>query len=221
MSLRLLIGNKNYSSWSLRSWLLLRQAAIPFEEIKLSFNDPGCRDTVRRYSPAGRVPVLIDDEFVVWDTLAIAEYLAERFPEHELWPADPRARARARSVCAEMHAGFEALRRTMPMNCEARFRLEPVPIDAQRDIDRIIAIWVECRERFGAGGEFLFGRFGVADAYFAPVVLRFEGHGVALPPVAARYAKAMLELDSLAAWVDEGLVEHDFVECDEPYRTAP
>jgi glutathione S-transferase len=143
--MKLVIGNKNYSSWSLRPWLLLRQAGIAFEEEHIGFNDPGFGERVRRYSPAGRVPVLVDGEVAVWDSLAIAEYLAEKFPEKKLWPQSVQARARARSICAEMHAGFAALRQRLSMNCEATIPLGVLEIAVQRDVDRVVEIWSEAR----------------------------------------------------------------------------
>src|SRR5262245_43517084 len=157
--MKLLIGNKNYSSWSLRPWLLLTQLGIPFEEEKLSFNQPDFKARVRAYSPVGEVPVLIDGDLVVWDSLAIVEYLAEKFPDRGIWPADRAARARARSICAEMHAGFRAMRNALPMNCGLHFDWVPQDVQVQRDIARVIASWSDCRERYGAGGSFLFGAF--------------------------------------------------------------
>lgn len=216
--MKLLVGNKNYSSWSLRAWLLLRQAGIPFEEESVSFNAADFDERVRRYSPAGRVPALLDGEIAVWDTLAIAEYVAERFPEKRLWPEAQAARAHARSICAEMHAGFADLRSQLPMNCEARFeRLLPT-LATRRDIERILAIWGDCRERNAAAGPFLYGRFTVPDAFFAPVVRRFLGHAVELPHAAAAYARTIDELPAMREWMAEALAEHDFVDEDEPYR---
>ena len=219
--MRLLIGNKNYSSWSLRPWLLLSHLEIPFDEESLSFNDPDFKARVRRYSPVGQVPVLIDDDLVVWDTLAIVEYLAERFPERGVWPSDRAARARARAICAEIHSGFSALRNALPMNCELRLDWAPRDVQVQRDIARIVDMWTDCRARFGAGGPFLFGAFSAADATYAPVVRRFLGFDVKLPEVAAKYVATIDALPAMRAWVAAGLTEHDFVEMDEPYRVKP
>jgi glutathione S-transferase len=219
--MKLLISNKNYSSWSLRPWLLMRHAGIPFEEEKLSFNDPHFHLRVKRYSPAGLVPVLIDDELVVWDTLAIAEYLAERFPDKGLWPEDRAARSRARSVCAEMHAGFAQLRSRLPMNCEAHFASFPLDVVVRRQVARMVEIWRDGRERFGAGGPFLFGRFSVADAFFTPVAIRFAGFDVPLPPVVAEYRDTLLGLPATQEWIAAAKAEHDFYAADEPYREAP
>ena len=219
--MRLLIGNKNYSSWSLRPWLLLSHLGIPFEEEKLSFNDPAFKARVGRYSPVGMVPVLVDGDVAIWDTLAIVEYVAETFPERGVWPRDRAARARARSICAEMHSGFSALRNALPMNCEVRFDWVPQDLQVQRDIARVIASWTDCRAQFGAGGPFLFGAFSAADAFYAPVVRRFLGFAVKLPDVAAAYVATMDALPAMRAWVNAGLAEREFVEVDEPYRERP
>jgi glutathione S-transferase len=219
--MKLLIGNKNYSSWSLRSWLLLKHAGIAFEEERLSFNDPSFKAKVLRVSPAGKVPVLIDDGFAVWDTLAIGEYVAERFPSHGLWPAEATARARARAMCAEMHAGFTALRAALPMNLELRLPGFHVPAAAARDIARIFAMWTDARARHGAGGPFLFGRFGVVDAYYAPVAMRFRSYDVLLPAEVEAYVSMLESLPAMRAWLADALAEHDFIEIDEPYRARP
>jgi glutathione S-transferase len=219
--MKLLIGNKNYSSWSLRPWLLLTHLQIPFEEEKLSFNDPAFKARVGKYSPVGQVPVLIDGDVAIWDSLAIVEYVAETFPDRGVWPADRAARARARSICAEIHAGFNALRDAMPMNCELRVDWAPQDLRVQRDIARIVASWSDCRARFGAGGPFLFGAFSAADAFYAPVVRRFLGFAVKLPEVVAAYVATIDALPAMRAWVTAGLAEHEFVQIDEPYREPP
>jgi len=219
--MKLLIGNKNYSSWSLRPWLLLSQLEIPFEEEKLTFNDPEFKLRVRRYSPVGKVPVLIDGDVVIWDSLAIAEYLAETFPDRGVWPTDRAARARARSISAETHSGFSVLRDALPMNCELKLDWVPRDLRVQRDIARIVEMWTDCRARFGAGGPFLFGAFSAADAFYAPVVRRFLGFAVELPEVAAKYVATMDALPAMRAWMTAALAEHDFVEMDEPYRASP
>jgi glutathione S-transferase len=216
--MKLVIGNKNYSSWSLRAWLTLREAGIAFEEERIGFSDPDFGGRVRRYSPAGRVPVLIDGEVVVWDSLAIAEYIAEKFPDKKLWPQDARARAQARSICAEMHAGFTDLRHRLSMNCEATLPLGRLEIAVQRDIDRIVDIWSRARETHGAGGPFLFGRFTIADAYFAPVVWRFVTYVIPLPAAARAYLETMTGLASMKEWLAAARAEEDFVANDEPYR---
>jgi len=216
--MRLLIGNMNYSSWSMRPWLLLTQLGIPFEEEKLSFNDPAFKARVGAVSPVGQVPVLVDGDVVVWDSLAITEYLAEKFPARGIWPTDPRARARARSICAEMHAGFGALRDRLPMNCELVLKDVAFERAVGRDIERIVASWTDCRERFGASGPFLFGLFSAADAYYAPVVRRFLGFNVAVPELIARYMAAVDTLPAMRAWMAAALVEQDYLAIDEPYR---
>jgi glutathione S-transferase len=222
-ALRLLIGNKNYSSWSLRPWLLLQHARIPFVEEALSFNAPDFRERVTRFSPVGKVPVLVDEEedLVVWDSLAICEYVAERHRHLQLWPVDPRARAMARSICAEMHSGFDDLRSNMPMNLTQRFPRLGWSVRVQRDIDRIVAIWTTARERFGQGGPFLFGSFSVADAYFAPVTRRFVTHEVTLPLPARQYVEAIERLPAMQQWIEDARRENDFVVVDEPYRLPP
>ena len=185
--LTLVIGNKNYSSWSLRPWLLLRQASIPFEEIRLALG----RDNLSKYSPSGLVPVLKHGALAIWDSLAIAEYLAEQFPEKELWPRDVEARAMARSVSAEMHSGFTHLRTHMNMNCRSHFPGKGMTPEVAKDIQRIQQIWQDCRSRFGDGGPFLFGVFSIADAMYAPVSFRFITYAVPLSPVAETYVRTL------------------------------
>lgn len=226
--MQLVIGNKNYSSWSLRPWVLMRQAGIPFEEVMIRFDslaaDSKFQQALARHTPAGKVPVLIEDDgFVVWDTLAIAEYLAEKFPQAGLWPTDPKARARARSVCAEMHAGFGALRSHCPLNIEARLpdvgaRLLREQPGLRTDLRRIVELWSEL---LGAhGGPLLFGRFTIADAYFAPVCSRLRTYGLPVSPVAAAYIDAVFALPGMQAWVAEALAEQEFLDFEEPYRQS-
>lgn len=201
MQLKLIIGNKNYSSWSLRSWLLLKEAGIEFEEYRIALDVPDSAAEIARFSPSGRVPVLMLGEQPVWDTLAIAETVAERWPEKELWPADAAARAHARSVSAEMHAEFSTLREAMPMNCRAMGRRVSLPDALTADIDRVLDIWSDCHRRYRSRGDWLFGRFGVADAMFAPVVLRFRTYGINLPESASNYPRRLLESESLQDWL--------------------
>ncbi len=225
MALELYIGNKNYSSCSLRPWLLLTQAGISFREVMVRFDsfgaDSAFKATVGRISPVGKVPVLVDDGFAVWDTLAIAEYLAERFPEKQLWPADARQRARARSVCAEMHSGFTALRNHCPMNIEAA--LPEVgrivwrdQAGVRADLARIEAIWTELLATHG--GPMLFGDFGIADAYYAPVCSRIRTYALPVSPTVAAYVDRVHALPAMQAWTADALAEHDFIDFDEPYR---
>ena len=215
--LKLAIANKNYSSWSMRPWVLLTQAGIPFEEIQLKFDDDAKVAGIEPYSPTRKVPVLLIGEEPVWDSLAIAEAVAEMFPEKQLWPADARARQVARSICAEMHAGFPKLRSAMPMNLRALMPGKGMSPAVQKDIDRVVEIWESCRARYGQGGELLFGAFTVADAYYAPVATRFLTYGVKLPAVAQRYADALLALPAVHEWMLQALRETEFVRADEPY----
>jgi glutathione S-transferase len=219
--MKLLIGNKNYSSWSLRPGLLAKQAGIPFEEIRVRLLSESFAADVGRYSPAGRVPVLVEGDLNVWDSLAICETLAERFPRAQLWPEDPKARAHARSICAEMHSGFGNLRNNMPMNVTAMLPGMGWNVAVQQDIDRIAQMWTELRQKYAAQGPFLFGHFTVADAFYAPVVSRFATYGVRLPELAKAYADHILNLPAMQEWIDAARAEHDFLADDEPYRTAP
>ncbi|CAG9176050.1 glutathione S-transferase family protein [Cupriavidus pampae] len=219
--MKLVIGNKNYSSWSLRPWLLLREAGIAFEEIPVRLFVPGFDAEIRQYSPAGKVPVLIDGDVRVWDSLAISEYVAERFPEKQLWPADVAARAHARAVCAEMHAGFQHVRNQLPMNVTAMLPGMGWNTSVQRDVDRIATIWSELRAQHADKGPFLFGTFTVTDAFYAPVVARFATYGIHLPEEAKTYADFILSLPSMQEWVAGAREERDFLTDDEPYRTGP
>jgi glutathione S-transferase len=222
--MQLYIGNKNYSSWSLRPWLLMRQAGIEFREVRLrlSFDDHSpFKNTLLRLAPTGKVPLLVDDGLAIWDTLAIAEYLAETYPQLQLWPADRRQRARARSLCAEMHAGFGALRNSFPMNIEASLpdvgkRLLHESEATAKDLTRISEMWTQQLE--ASGGPFLFGGFRVADAYFAPVCTRIRTYALPVPRPVADYVDRVFALPAMQAWVQEALAENDFLEFDEPYR---
>jgi glutathione S-transferase len=232
MALQLYIGNKNYSSWSMRPWVLLKQAGIPFEEVMVRFDsfDAGSdfKKSLRGVNPVGKVPVLVDDGFAVWDTLAIAEYLAERFPEHHLWPADPKARARARSVCAEMHSGFGSLRSHCPMNIEASlpeigrllWRDQP---GLRADMARLCGLWSELLaaqpDKMPDGSKpLLFGAFSIADAFFAPVCMRLKTYALPLPADLAAYVDRVAALPGVKAWIADALQEHDFLDFEEPYR---
>ena len=219
--LTLYIGNKNYSSWSLRPWLALRAAGIDFEERRLVLFSESFHREVSAVSPAGRVPVLVDDGFAVWDSLAIIEYAADRHPQAPLWPQDGRDRARARSICAEMHSGFQALRARMPMNVEARLPGRGWDLAVQRDIDRICAMWTSLRTMNAAHGPFLFGGFSAADAFYAPVVSRFDTYRPALPEPVLEYMQAVLDHPAMREWVEAACAEHEFLPEDEPYRAAP
>ncbi|MBI5721810.1 MAG: glutathione S-transferase family protein [Burkholderiales bacterium] len=225
--MQLVIGNKNYSSWSMRPWVLMRGLGLPFEERKLSFLlglGTGFRDEMLKVSPAARVPVLVDGDLTVWDSLAIAEYLHERFPDRGVWPKTLPQRTRARTLCAEMHAGFGALRQHCPMNVEASLpeagaRVLREQLQVQRDLARIDQMWSEALA--GSGGPFLFGPFGAVDAYFAPVALRVRTYGLPLSRPCAAYAERLLAAPGPAAWIADALQEHEFVPEDEPYRQKP
>ncbi len=204
--LDLYIGNKNYSSWSLRPWLLLKHFGVPFVEHMVSVAGRDYNPALKPIAGNARVPCLHDDGFAIWESIAIAEYLAERDPR--MWPAERRARARARSISAEMHAGFTALRTAMPMNLKLELKGRPATPTVQRDIDRVIEIWLDARNNFaGAAGPYLFGDFSVADAMFAPIVCRFHSYNVALPPVAAAYAATLRSHPALVEWHRDALQE--------------
>jgi glutathione S-transferase len=204
MGLRLIIGNKNYSSWSLRPWLALKVAGIAFEETLISLDAPDFRAKVAAVAGdragIGKVPVLIDGDIRVWETLAILEFLAEKFPAAGLWPAEQAARAHARAAAAEMHSGFLPLRRHLPMNVRRPVKVRALDQGAAADVARIDALWSECRSRFGAAGPFLFGRFGAADAMYAPVVWRLHTYAVDVSPGARDYMAAVLALPASIEW---------------------
>jgi glutathione S-transferase len=224
MALQLVIGNKNYSSWSMRPWVLMSQLGIPFEELKLRFdfsdNSP-FRQAVARFSPAGFVPVLVDDGFAVWDTLAIAEYLHDRFPAVGIWPQDPRQRARARSVAAEMHSGFGALRSHCPMNIEAELpevgaRVWVQQDSVRRNVARLEALWADALA--ASGGPFLFGSFSAADAFFAPVCMRLRSYALPISAASQAYIEGVSAAPGVARWIEDALAERDFLDFEEPYR---
>ncbi|HBF49858.1 MAG TPA: glutathione S-transferase [Massilia sp.] len=206
--LTLVIGNKNISSWSMRPWVAAVAFNIPFTEVRLLLDQPDTAAKIAGYSQAGRVPVLLAGEMTIWDSLAICEYLAEQFPDKHLWPQDVAARAMARSVVAEMHSGFAALRNDMSMNIQARLPGRGRTPGAQADIGRICEIWEECLARFGHH-EYLFGDFSIADAFYAPVVTRFKTYGVALAPALQAYCDRVLAHPAVARWVREAMAETD------------
>jgi glutathione S-transferase len=225
---QLYIGNKNYSSWSMRPWVLMKQAGIAFEEVMVRFDydapDSVFRRTIDPLNPAGTVPVLVDDGIVVADTLAICEYLAETNPGLALWPTDRARRAQARSLCAEMHAGFRNLRAHCGMNIEADLSQQGRLIvrdqsGVRADLARIVGMWSGLLETHG--GPMLFGDFGIVDAYYAPVATRIRTYALPVPPDVAAYVDRVLALPGVRAWIDDALAEHDFIDFDEPYRTAP
>jgi glutathione S-transferase len=213
---RLVIGNRNYSSWSLRAWLVLAHLRVPFEVERIPLDLPETAARIRRYSSAGRVPILIEPAATVWDSLAIIEHLAERYPQ--LWPAEPAARAMARSIAAEMHSGFLALRAELPMNIRAIGR-RLVPSDAAAaDIARIIAIWTEARSRFGASGPWLFGTFSAADAMYTPVASRFRTYGVAIADTLQAYQATVLGSPEMQEWSRLAASEPETIEHEEVVR---
>lgn len=208
MALRLVIGNKNYSSWSFRPWIALKAAGIVFDERLVPLGDPDFKRTLLAISPAGKVPTLVDGEVHVWESLAILEYAAEKFPEAGLWPAETEARAHARAIAAEMHAGFLPLRRECPMNMWRPVRPHPLSPEAAANVARIDTMWTACRERFGRGGAFLFGRaFGAADAMYAPIVSRFETYGIPVGASARAYMDAVIALPAWQEWRVAALAE--------------
>ena len=219
--LTLVIGNKNYSSWSMRPWVLMKQLGIPFEEKMLRFHSSEWDAEIQRWSPSRLVPVLWRGDQTVWDTLAIAEALHEWFPEKSVWPKDPLARAFARCASAEMHSGYRDLRSSMPMNIRSSHPGKGMTPAVQANVDRIEKLWNEARSRFGAGGPFLFGSFCAADAMFAPVTSRFRTYAVNLSPESQRYCDAVLAAPGVRAWVDGAMKEKEFVQDDEPFATAP
>ena len=207
MKLTLVIGNKNYSSWSLRPWLVLKQTGIPFKEIKILIHQKNSIRNIEKYSKAGRVPILIDGKTKVWESLAICEYLAERFPKKNLWPKNPSDRAYARSISHEMHAGFQNLRSAMPMDARAFKPLVNIPENVRHDISRITEIWKECRKKSKSKGNFLFGVFSIADAMYAPVCFRFKTYGVQLDPISKSYQDHILSLPVIQEWLGEAFKE--------------
>ena len=223
--MQLLIGNKNYSSWSMRPWVLMKQLGIPFEEVKLRFDftpHSAFRKEVARFTPAGKVPVLLDDDFSVWDTMAIIEYLHDKFPGRGIWPADMRERARARSLCAEMHSGFSALRSHCPMNIEAALpdvgaQVWAEQAEVRNDVMRIETAWLDALN--ASGGPFLFGAFSAADAMFAPVCMRLRTYALPMPHRLHDYIGRVAAAPGVRAWIVDALEECDFIAEDEPYRT--
>lgn len=229
--MKLFIGNKNYSSWSMRAWVLLKQMAIPFEEVKVLFDsfaaDSYFKKTILQVNPRGQVPVLQDGDLIVTDTLAIAEYLAESFPNQHLWPIDKVARAKARSACAEMHSGFAALRTACPMNIEARLpqigalvmRDKPAVV---ADVKRLEALLGELLSQYATSHaeQMLCGAFSIVDAYFAPVVMRLKTYAIPVSPLLTGYMDRLCAMPGVAAWITDAQAENEFRDFEEPYRLA-
>lgn len=213
--LTLVIGNKNYSSWSLRPWLAMKYNGLQFKEIRIPLYTPESKPKLQQYTPSGKVPVLLHGNQKVWESLAILEYLAEEFPNLDWYPEDKTAKTIARSISAEMHGGFLKLRNNMPMNCRARQPGKGMALGVPQDIERITEIWQECRQKFGAGGDMLFGKFTIADAMYAPVVMRFVTYGVELNKVCKDYMEAILALPAMQEWVKAGEMEEEVIENNE------
>jgi glutathione S-transferase len=216
MALRLIIGNKNYSSWSFRPWIALKAVGIPFEEEVLPLETPEFRKRLDAVSGTGKVPTLIDGDIRVWESLAVLEYLAEKFPDKKLWPADAAARAQARAISSEMHAGFVPLRSACPMNMWRPVLKRDLGTDVKANIARIDSMWSDCRKRYGQGGAFLFGSFGAADAMYAPVVSRFHTYGIDVSPASRAYMDAVMALPAWAEWYAAAVKEPWVLEKDEP-----
>lgn len=207
MAFTLVLGNKNYSSWSLRPYLALAHHKVPFDEIVIPLYEGDYKQAILKHSPAGKVPVLVEGPIAVWESLAILDYLAEKFPKLALWPADPAARSQARAISAEMHAGFAALRKACPMNLKRVPRPIVMPLEAIADVERVTQIWNGTRERFGKGGKFLFGDFSAADCMYAPVATRIRSYSVPVDLVASAYVDAIHALPAFIAWREAGLKE--------------
>jgi len=214
-TLTLIFGNKNYSSWSLRPWVFLKQYAIPFNEKRVALFTDTTRQALAAYNSDYKVPVLQDGDFLVWDSLAILEYLSENYLDGRGWPQDTRARARARSISSEMHSSYTAVRSELPMNCRKRFRNVALSTQAQQQIDRIQSLWQQCRSEFGKNGEWLFGDYSAADAMFAPVALRFAGYSIVLNDIAQQYVQSVLNQPAIIEWMTAGKVEQEVIAEDE------
>jgi glutathione S-transferase len=213
MTLKLVIGNKNYSSWSMRAWLALRANNIAFDEIFIPlYTGDEDKKRILAFTRSGKVPTLVDGDVTIWDSLAIIEYIAERFPNARLWPEDGARRAHARSIAAEMHSGFPALRSECAMNLHRPVRAVALSLDARADVARVQQIWMECRERYGKLGPFLFGGFGAADAMFAPVVHRFRTYAIAVAPEAKAYMETITEMPAFQEWTRAALAETIVIE---------
>ncbi|MCC5882787.1 MAG: glutathione S-transferase family protein [Halomonas sp.] len=210
--MKLVIGNKNYSSWSLRPWLLLRMHGLSFEEIRVPLAQSSTRETLAAHSDAGKVPVLRDDDILVWDSLAICEYISEAYLSGAGWPAARQERAEARSLSAEMHAGFVELRTRMPMNCRASGRRVEITETLAAEIERIDRIWAQCQERYEGRGPWLFGEFSIADCMFAPVAFRFASYGVKVSPRATAYQQTLLGAEPMQEWAEQAKAEPEVIE---------
>ena len=218
-SLTLIIGNKNYSSWSLRPWILLKYFDIPFKEILIPLYEGDYRKRILEFSPAAKVPALVHGKLVIGESLAIMEYVAELFPEKRMWPVNIDERARARAISHEMHAGFSALRTNMPMNIRGNHPGKGRNVQVESDIARINAVWTDCRKEFQAKGNFLFGNFTIADAMYAPVVTRFNTYGVKLSMIAQEYAEMIRQVPAMKEWANSAVKEPHVIAASEMYTT--
>ena len=207
----LIIGNKNYSSWSLRPWLILKIFEIPFEEVQISLYQPGTKNKILMYSPSAKVPVLKHHDVTCWDSLAICEYLADHCPNLNLWPQDNARKALARSISNEMHSGFFEIRNTLPMNCRLKSKFDKISQEMHEEITRICDIWIDCRNKYRRYGDFLFGEFSIADAMYAPVVLRFTSYGIEVGDIEREYMKTILELEAIKEWIAAAAEEKEVV----------
>ncbi|WP_415890868.1 glutathione S-transferase family protein [Neptuniibacter sp. SY11_33] len=212
--MQLIIGNKNYSSWSLRAWLMLKAFEVEFDELKINLFTEEFYETLKQHTPVAKVPVLHDGELNVWDSLAICEYVNERYLDGAAWPSDMSERAKARAIVSEMHSGFNALRNEMPMNCRAKRKIELSPA-AQQDIQRMDALWAELIATHKQSGPWLFGSFTIVDVFFAPAVLRFLTYGIELSPKSSDYVQTVLQHPALQAWISDALQETEVVDEDE------
>ncbi|PXX93826.1 glutathione S-transferase [Marinobacter vulgaris] len=208
---QLIIGNKNYSSWSLRPWLLLRELDIPFSEVKIPLYAEGSKEELLQYSPSGKVPAFCHESVTVWDSLAICEFVVDLYPEKNCWPLQLKDKAYARSISNEMHSGFFAIRNSLPMNCRKKMVFKNISESLKSDIDRVCEIWRICREKHPESGPFLFGDFSIADAMYAPIVLRFNSYGIPVGDTENDYMNTILSLSSLKEWVAEGIAEKEFL----------
>ena len=213
--LTLVIGNKNYSSWSLRPWIFMKQNQVRFVEKRVALFTDTTREELSEYNSNYKVPVLNDNGLMVWDSLSILEYISERYLQSSGWPAESSARAVARSVSCEMHSSFVNVRRELPMNCRKRFRGITLSSAAEKEVERISSIWRQCRSRFGSAGEWLFGRYSIADAMFAPVALRFIGYGITLGDLETQYVNSVLQQPAIVEWIEAGRQEQEVIEADE------
>ena len=208
----LIIGNKNYSSWSLRPWLLLKEKNITFSETKISLYEEKSKERLLKLSPSGKVPAFKHDENLVWDSLSICEYISELYPEANCWPTDSIQRSLARSISNEMHSGFFSIRNSLPMNCRAKTKFNNITKELQSDINRVCEVWRLCRDKHSTSGEYLFGGFTIADAMYAPIVLRFSSYEIEVGETEREYMNHVLTNSNLKEWIAEGVVEKEIIE---------